>query len=46
MADKTEWTPERASAVQSAEAKKHGGGVPKGNYAAQAQSKAAKNAGK
>ena len=39
---KTEWTKERASVVQSTEAKKHGGEVPEGNYARGAQSRADK----
>lgn len=42
---KTEWTKERASAVQSAEAKKNDGKIEKGSHAPKAQSHADKNEG-
>ena len=42
---KTEWTKERASAVQSAEAKKNDGKIEKGSHPAKAQSQADKNEG-
>ena len=40
---KTDWDKDAAARVQSTEAKKHGGEVPEGNYARDAQSKADKN---
>ena len=40
---KTEWTKERAEAVQSAEARKNDGKIEKGSHAAKAQSRADKN---
>ena len=42
---KNPMTPEAASRIQSAEAKQHGGGVPKGSFASRAQSTADKRAG-
>ena len=40
--EKVEWTKERASAVQSAGAKKGDGGIEKGSWEAGAQSRADK----
>ena len=46
MADnppKSQWTQDAKARVMSSEAQKHGGGVPKGNWAAGGQSRADKN---
>lgn len=40
---KTKMTPEAAARIQSATAKRNGGQVPKGSFAATAQSVAVKN---